>query len=98
MRKDTQKILWRFMLAGVLVPCLLFAVLSISNVMLGASLTWFLIIPWPTILLLMWAEAGGGLAGELFAFLISALANVLVYALVGLAVSFVYRRFFSPTE
>jgi len=47
---------------------------------------------------MMGAEAGGGVGGEIFAFLISAFANVVVYGLVGLVVSFVYRRFFLRTE
>jgi hypothetical protein len=39
-----------------------------------------------------------GVGGEIFAFLISAFANVLGYGLVGLVVSSVYRRFFLRTE
>jgi hypothetical protein len=38
------------------------------------------------------AEAGGGSGGEAIGFLIAALANAAVYALVGLVFRFVYRR------
>ena len=98
MQKHGQKILWRFMLVGFIVPCLLFSVLSVGHLMAGGALTWFVVIPWPTFVLMMGAEAGGGVGGEIFAFLISASANVLVYGLVGLVVSFIYRRFFLRAE
>jgi hypothetical protein len=98
MQKQGRTILWCFMLAGFLVPCLLFLLLSVGHIMVGGRLTWFVVIPWPTFPFIMGAEAGGGVGGEIFAFLISAFANVLVYGLVGLVVSFVYRRFFLRTE
>jgi hypothetical protein len=98
MQKQGRAILWRFMLAGFLVPCLLFLVLSVGHIMVGGRFTWLVVIPWPTFVLMMGAEAGGGVGGEIFAFLISAFANVVVYGLVGLVVSFVYRRFFLRTE
>jgi hypothetical protein len=98
MEKTTKKIVWRFVLAGFLIPCLLFSVVLIRHVEMGGGLTWILLIPWPTFPFIMGAEAGGGVGGEIFAFLISAFANVLVYGLFGLVVSFVYRRFFVRTE
>jgi hypothetical protein len=93
MKRTERKILWRFSVAGFLVPCLLFSVILIGHVRLGGSFTWILLIPWPTLPLLMSAETGGGVSGEVLAFLISAAANVLLYGAVGGVVSAVYRRF-----
>ena len=93
MKKTERKILWRFLVAGFLVPCLLFSLILIGHVRVGGSFAWMLLIPWPTFPFIMGAEAGGGVGGEILAFLISAFANVLVYGLVGFVVSAVYRRF-----
>ncbi len=93
MKKTERKILWGFLVAGFLVPCLLFSVILIGHVRVGGSFTWMLLVPWPTFPLLMSAEAGGGVSGEFLAFLISAATNVLVYGVVGGVVSAVYRRF-----
>lgn len=90
--KTDRKILWRFSVAGFVVPCFLFSVILIGHVRVGGSFTWMLLIPWPTFPLLMSAEAGGGMNGELLAFLISAAANVLVYGVLGAVASAVYRR------
>jgi len=98
MQKRFQKILTRFMLAGFVVPCLLFLSISMGDVRVGGSFAWILLIPWPTFPLMMSAEAGGGAAGEFFAFFISALANAAVYGLVGGFVAVVYGRFSSRPE
>jgi hypothetical protein len=42
----------------------------------------------------MSAEAGGGATGEILAFLVSTLANALLYAAFGGVVAVTYRRFF----
>ena len=52
---------------------------------------WILLIPWPTLALLISAKAGGGTAGQVVAFLISAAANMAVYGLLGTMVSFCVR-------
>jgi hypothetical protein len=88
------KIVPYFLAAGFLVPCLLLLVISVGNVQVGGAWTWIFLIPWPTFLFLMSAEAGGGTPGFLMAFFISAAANVFVYGVVGTAISFSYRRFF----
>jgi hypothetical protein len=92
MKQIERKILGRFLLAGFLIPCLLFSIILIGNVELGGSLTWILLIAWPAMPLLMSAEAGGGAGGEILAFLQSALANTVLYAAVGAVVAVVYGR------
>ena len=92
MQKPGKKIVWYFTLAGFLVPCLLYSVLLIGDVIVGGSLAWTILIPWPTFLLVMSAEAGNGASGAFLAFLISALANALVYGAVGALVALGYRR------
>jgi hypothetical protein len=97
MNKTERKILWGFAFAGFLVPCALFVVMLIIHLRVGGDRVWMILIPWPTFPLLMSAEAGGGAIGEFVALLISALANALVYVLVGGIVAFLYRRFsFQP--
>ena len=95
MQKTFQKILCSFLLAGFVVPCLLFSIISIGQLRVGGSFTWILLIPWPTFPLIMSAEAGGGNGGEFLAFLISALANAAVYGLIGSGAALLYRRFLS---
>jgi hypothetical protein len=101
--KSEPRIVRYFLAAGFLVPCMLYAVILIGDLKLGGVWAWILLVPWPTIVLLMSAEAGGGIAGQALAFLISAGANVAVYGLLGAIASFCYRRFFavpsdSPTR
>jgi len=94
MKHAEWKILRTFLLAGFLVPCLLFSAILIGDVKVGGNLAWALLIAWPASPLLMSAEAGGGARGEILAFLVSTLANTLLYAAVGGVVAVTYRRFF----
>jgi hypothetical protein len=95
MQITSKRIVWLFLVAGFLVPGLLFSAVLVFHIEMGAGSTWILLIPWPTFPFMMSAEARGGLGGEILAFLQSALANSVVYGVVGLGVSFVYRRFVS---
>jgi hypothetical protein len=45
---------------------------------------------WPTFRLIRAADNGGGIV---FTFILSAAANVVVYGLLGIVISLVYRRF-----
>jgi hypothetical protein len=92
MNKAERTILLGFSLAGLLIPCVLFAAMLIGHIKLGGERAWIMLVLWPTLPLLMSAEAGGGMTGEFVAFSISAVANVLVYALIGALASFIYRR------
>jgi hypothetical protein len=92
MARPGSKIVRYFLVAGFVIPCLLSAVVFVGDVKVEGGWKWILLIPWPASVLLM--SADGTTAGNLLAFSISAGANVLVYWLVGGAVSFCYRRFF----
>jgi hypothetical protein len=71
----------------------LLAVISLGDVKVQGVWNWILLIPWPTSIFLMYAE-GGGTLGQVIAFIISTAANVVVYGILGVVVSFCYRRFF----
>jgi hypothetical protein len=83
------KIARYFLAAGFFVPCLLYLAIKVGDLPIEGS---WILVPWPTFPLMMSAEAGGGSGGEAIGFLIAALANAAVYALVGLVFRFVYRR------
>ena len=93
--KSDLKIVRYFLAAGFFVPCLLYFVILVGDVRIQGSWVWILLVPWPTFVLIMSAEAGGGTAGQAIAFLISAAANAAVYSLVGAVASSCYRRYFS---
>jgi hypothetical protein len=90
-KKSDPKIVRYFLAAGFLVPCLLYPLILVGDVPIQGWWIWLLLVGWPTFPLIMGAEAGGGSA---IAFLISATANVAVYGLVGVVVSFCCRRYF----
>jgi hypothetical protein len=95
--KPAPRIVRYFLAAGFLIPCLLYLVIFLGHVKVQGVWDWILLIPWPTSVLLMSAEAGGGAVGKVIAFVISAGANMVVYGLLGSLVSFCYRRFFLRT-
>jgi hypothetical protein len=99
--ESNPRIVRYFLAAGFLVPCILLAVISLGDVEVQGVWKWILLIPWPTFIFLMSAEAGGGTLGQIIAFIISAGANVVVYGLLGIVVSFCYRQYKklrAPTE
>jgi hypothetical protein len=91
--KPSPKIIRYFLAAGFLIPCLLYLVILLEDVKVQGVWDWILLIPWPTSVLLMSAEAGGR-GALLIAFIISAGANTVIYGLLGGLVSLCYRRFF----
>jgi hypothetical protein len=99
--KSDPKIVRYFLGVGFFVPCILFVVISLGDVKIQGVWNWVLFVPWPTWIFLMSAEGGGGTLGQIIAFIISLGANVVVYGLLGVVVSFCYRRFRklrAPTE
>jgi hypothetical protein len=91
--KSDMKIVRYFLAAGFLVPCLLYLGIVVGDVLIQGSWIWILLVPWPTFPLIMSAEGGGGTGGQAIAFLISAVSNVAIYGVVGVAFRFVYRRY-----
>jgi hypothetical protein len=94
MAKTVSAIVRYFLVAGFLVPCVLMVVITLGHVEVGGNWVWAIIILWPSFPFIMSAEAGGGAFGEFVAFMQSAVVNVLIYGLVGITVSFCYRKFF----
>lgn len=92
--KPGPKIVRYFLAGGFLIPCLLYLVIFLGDVKVQGIWDWILLIPWPTFVLLMSAEAGGGVVGKIMAFAISAGTNMVLYGLFGGLISFCYRRFF----
>ena len=93
MSRLPPKIVQYFLLAGFLVPCLLNALLSIGNLREEGQWEWVVMVTWPAIGFYMSAD-GHDKISAVFAFLVSAIANSLVYGLVGYIISFFHRRFF----
>jgi hypothetical protein len=89
-KKSDLKMVRYFLVAGFLVPCLLY--LAFQTGAITPESSWILAC-WPTLPLIMTAEAAPGAAGLAIAFLISAAANVAIYGLVGAVASFGYRRY-----
>jgi hypothetical protein len=57
---------------------------------------WLLVAVWPTFGFVMASDTGGGPDSGMLGFVMSVLANALVYLLVGGLVSFSYRRLIRP--
>jgi hypothetical protein len=93
MKEAERAILLRFLLAGFVIPCLLFVVIVVGDVKMGTGLTWMFLIPWPTLPLLMSAQGASGSSGVILALFISAIANAAVYGAVGRVMTLVYCRF-----
>ena len=72
-----------FLAAGFLIPCLLYFVVSLGVTIPG----WMQLTLWPAGILL----AAGPEIDPTTAFLISAAANMFLYGVLGLAVSYCYR-------
>ena len=96
-----SKISWGFLLAGFFMPCILETLFYLGIVPVDRVPEWLLMALWPAVGFVMASDAGGGggLGKAILGFLMSVVANALVYLLVGSVVSFSYRRFFQrPTS
>ena len=60
MAKSVPRIVRYFLAAGFLIPCVLYTVILIGDLKLGGVWAWMLLVPWPTVVLLMSAEAAEG--------------------------------------
>src|SRR5258708_10291741 len=96
MSRLPPKIVQYFLVVGFLIPCLLSALLYLGNVQAEGPWGWVVLVSWPAIGFYMSAY-GHGEAAALFAFLVSAITNSLVYGLGWSLVSFCYRLVFRRT-
>ena len=95
--KMVDKIVRCFLAVGFLVPCLLELLyyLGMPTDWIGE---WLLIALWPAFGFFMASDTGhGGDSGAALGFLMSVVANALLYGLLGMLVSFIYRRFFQTS-
>jgi hypothetical protein len=97
-RLSLSRISRRFLLVGFFVPFILEALFYVEIVPADRLPEWLLIALWPAFGFVMASDTGGGpdSGRAILGFVMSVLANALVYLLVGALVSFFYRRFFQP--
>ncbi len=98
MTLSLSKITWSFLTVGLLAPCLLQAVFYFKILPIERMPDWLFIALWPAFGFYMASDTGGGpdFGRAILGFLMSVVANGLVYLLLGGLVSFSYRRFFQP--
>jgi hypothetical protein len=96
MTLSLSKISWSFLAAGFFVPCLLQGLFYFKIVPIERMPDWLFIALWPAFGFYMASDTGSGVdtGRAIFGFLMSVVANALVYLLVGSVVSFSYRRLF----
>jgi hypothetical protein len=80
--KPKTKVVRYFMAVGLIVACLLYPIGMALRPLSSDGFGMLFLLLWPTSILLMSGE-GGGTVSQIIAFVISAGANVAVYALVG---------------
>jgi len=95
--KPKAKVVRYFMVAGLIVACLLYAIGMALRPLSSHGFGMLFLLLWPTSILLMSGE-GGGTVGQIIAFLISAGANMAVYALVCVAVFILPSPVLLPTK
>ena len=93
--KIIDKIVRCFLAVGFLVPCLL-ELLWYLGMPIEWMGEWLLFTLWPVFGFVIASDTGSGYgdSGEALGFLMSVVANTLLYGLLGVLVSFIYRRFF----
>jgi hypothetical protein len=93
--KLIDKIVRCFLAVGFLVPCLL-ELLWYLGMPIEWMGEWLLFTLWPAFGFVMASDTGSGYddSGEVLGFLMSVIANALLYGLLGVLVSYIYRRFF----
>ncbi|HEV8076259.1 MAG TPA: hypothetical protein VGP66_10440 [Candidatus Acidoferrum sp.] len=99
MALSLSKISWGFLVAGILVPCIfesLFYTGMTGMFPIEGMPEWLFIALWPAFGFVMASDTGNGTDSGRAAlgFLMSVIANALLYLLVGGLISFIYRRLF----
>ena len=90
--RNSWRLVGRLSLIGFLIPCLLFAVFSATDMEVGRGSSWLVLVVWPSFPFIMSAEAGGSTTGALLALLISALVNAVIYGAIGALIGILVRR------
>ena len=96
MTPSLSKITWGFLAVGLSAPCLLQALFYFKILPIERMPDWLFVALWPAFGFYMASDTGGGadLGRATLGFLMSVVANGVVYLLVGSLVSFSYRRLF----
>ena len=99
MKRSLSKISWSFLAVGFLAPCLLQSLFYLTVLPVEVVPEWLLLVLWPAFGFFMASDTniGPDLGRAILGFLISIVANALVYLVVGGLVSFLYRRLFFRT-
>jgi hypothetical protein len=91
--RRVDKIVRCFLAVGFIVPFLL-ELLYYLGMPIDWMGEWLLFTLWPAFGFVMASDTGYDDSGTVLGFLMSVVANALLYGLLGLLVSFIYRRFF----
>ena len=97
MNFSLSKITRSFVAVGIVAPCLFQAFYFFGVFPIEKTPEWLLFALWPGFGFYMGADGGADLSG-FFGFLMSMVANALVYFLVGALISWCYRRFLSSKK
>ena len=96
MALSLSRISWGFLAAGILVPCIfesLFYTGMTGMFPIEGMPDWLFIALWPAFGFVMASDTGNATdSGAALGFLMSVVANALLYLLVGVLISFVHRR------
>jgi hypothetical protein len=96
MAPSLSKISWGFLAAGFILPFLLQSLFYTEVLPLERIPEWIFFALWPGFGFYMSSDTGNvtDSGRAIFGFLMSVVANALLYLLVGCLISFIYRRLF----
>jgi hypothetical protein len=96
MALSLSKISWGFLATGLFAPCFLYILFYAEVLALERIPEWIFFALWPAFGFYMSSDTGGGAdeGSVLFGFVMSVLANGLLYLLVGCLISFIHRKLY----